>query len=186
MVDKLKLRICVLTLTVMAVCAGCAQKDFKKTSSATEPNTISIDGVPFVKQQDDFCGPAAMASLMQFYGQDISQEEIADKVYTPKLEGALISDMENFAREQGYVVEVSEGSIDQLTSLIDGGTPVITLVDRGVWKVSIPHYYVLYGYNSEKDTFLLHSGDKCCEEMEFGKLDGEWERMNRLMLVITK
>lgn len=186
MVDKLKLLICVLTLTVMAVCAGCAQQDINKTSSGTEPNTISIDGVPFVKQQDDFCGPAAMASLMQFYGQHISQEEIADKVYTPKLEGALISDMENYAREQGYAVEVSEGNIDRLTSLIDEGTPVIMLVDRGVWKVSVPHYYVVYGYNAGKETFLLHTGDECCEEMEFDKLDGEWERMNRLMLVIRK
>ena len=170
----------------MALWAGCAQREIKETDSSPDKSTKSIEGVPFVKQKDNFCGPAAMASIMHYYGQDISQEEIAEKVYTPKLEGALISDMENFAREQGYIVEVSEGTIEQLIILIDNGTPAIVLVDRGVWKVNVPHYYVIYGYDAEKERLLLHTGEECCQEMEFDKLDGEWERMNRLMLVITK
>lgn len=173
-------------LIVIALLTGCTHKDVKETGFSADKSTISVEGVPFIKQKDNFCGPAAMASLMQYYGQDISQEEVAEKVYTPKLDGALISDMENFARGQGYAVEVSEGNIGRLTSLIDEGTPVIALVDRGVWKVSVPHYYVVYGYNAGNETFLLHTGDECCEEMEFDKLDGEWQRMNRLMLVIRK
>lgn len=181
-----KLQICLLVLFVAAVWSGCAQKKTQESESPPDENTTYIKGVPFIKQKDNFCGPAAMASLMQYYGQHISQEEVAENVYTPKLEGALISDMENYAREQGYAVEVSEGNIDRITSLIDEGTPVITLVDRGVWKVSVPHYYVIYGYNAGNETFLLHTGDECCEEMEFDKLDSEWERMNRLMLVIRK
>jgi len=175
-----------LVLIVAALWSGCVQKKTRESESVPDQSTTYIEGVPFIKQKDNFCGPAAMASLMQFYGQNISQEEVAEKVYTPKLEGALISDMENFAREQGYNVEVSEGNIGRLTSLIDEGTPVITLVDKGVWRVSVPHYYVVYGYNAENGTFLLHTGNECCVEMEFDKLDGEWERMNRLMLVIRK
>lgn len=178
--------ICIVALIVIELLTGCAHKDVKETGFSAEKSTISVEGVPFIKQKDNFCGPAAMAALLQYYGQDISQEEVAEKVYTPKLEGALISDMENYAREQGYAVEVSEGNIDSITSLIDEGTPVITLVDRGIWKVSVPHYYVVYGYNTGNETFLLHTGDECCKEMEYDKLDGEWERMNRLMLVIRK
>lgn len=177
---------CIVGLILIALLTGCTPKDVKETGFSADKGTIAVKGVPFIKQKDNFCGPAAMASLMQFYGQNISQEEVAEKVYTPKLEGALISDMENFAREQGYNVEVSEGNIGRLTSLIDEGTPVITLVDKGVWKVSVPHYYVVYGYNAGNETFLLHTGNECCVEMEFDKLDGEWERMNRLMLVIRK
>lgn len=181
-----KLQICLLVLFVAAVWSGCAQTKTQQGESPPDQSTTYIKGVPFIKQNDNFCGPAAMASLMQFYGQEISQEEIADKVYTPKLAGALISDMENYAREQGYAVEVSEGNIGSLRSLIDDGTPVITLVDRGVWKLSIPHYYVVYGYNAGDETLLLHTGDECCEEMEYDKLNGEWGKMNRLMLVIKK
>jgi ABC-type bacteriocin/lantibiotic exporter with double-glycine peptidase domain len=139
-----------------------------------------------VKQKDDFCGPAAMASVMRFYGRDITQEEIAKEVYTPKLRGALISDMEYFAREMGYRAETKNGDLNTLISLINEGVPPIVLVDRGKWVISVPHYYVLYGYNKNRNTFLLHTGFKSAEEMSFSELDKEWKKMNRLVLIIRK
>jgi ABC-type bacteriocin/lantibiotic exporter with double-glycine peptidase domain len=142
--------------------------------------------VPFVKQKDFFCGPAAMASIMRFYGRNISQEEIAEEVYSPKLKGALISDMENYAKEMGYKTETINGDLDTLISTINGGVPAIVLVDLGKWIVSVPHYYVVYGYDKNRNTFLLNTGFESNQEMSFSKLDNEWRKMNRLMLVIRK
>jgi ABC-type bacteriocin/lantibiotic exporter with double-glycine peptidase domain len=147
---------------------------------------VVVENVPFVKQKDKFCGPAAMASVMQFYGRNIDQDEIAKEVYVPELNGALISDMENFAGENGYSTEVTNGDIESLKSLIDNQLPVIILVDKGKWKVSVPHYYVAYGYNDEKRVILLHTGFESAQEISFDKLDNQWKKMNRLMLVIKK
>ncbi len=165
---------------------GCAQKEPTHELSASEDDTVIVGTVPFVKQKDKFCGPASMASVMQFYGQNIDQDEIAREVYIPELNGALISDMENFASENGYSTETTNGNIESLKSLIDDGLPVILLVDKGKWKVSVPHYYVAYGYNDEKSAILLHTGFKSEQEISFDKLDTEWKKMNRLMLVIKK
>ncbi len=178
--------ICAFLLALFVFQAGCTQKGAAPAGFSEEQNATVIEGVPFVRQKDKFCGPAAMASLMGYYGQEIGQEEIAERVYTPKLKGALISDMENFAREQGYGARTTNGNIETLISAIDEGTPVILLVDRGAWKVSVPHYYVVYGYAEDGETFLLHSGDEEGRQMSFDKLDSEWEKMNRLMLVVTK
>lgn len=145
-----------------------------------------IDGVPFVKQKDKFCGPAALASVLGFYGGSVTQDEIAREVFIPQLGGALIADLENFARSLGYETETVNGSIDALVSAIDRGTPVIVLVDRGKWKVSYPHYYVVYGYDPGKKELVLHTGDEGGERMPYEKLDEEWKKMNRLMLVVTK
>lgn len=180
------LHISVFLLALILIFPGCAQKEDTQAGFTAKQDAVVIDGVPFVRQKDKFCGPAAMASVLEYYGQEISQDEIAEQVYTPKLKGALISDMENFAREQGYSVEASNGNFDTLKAAIDKGSPVILLVDRGTWKVSIPHYYVVYGYAEGGQTFLLHSGDEGGREMSFDELDAEWERMNRLMLVVTK
>lgn len=145
-----------------------------------------IENVPFVRQKDNFCGPAAMASVMSFYGQDISQDAISKEVYTPKLRGALISDMENFAREMGYQAETKNADLNGLISVVEEGIPAILIVDLGKWVASVPHYYVLYGYNKDKSTFLLHTGFKSDQEMSFSELDKQWEKMNRLMLILRK
>ena len=145
-----------------------------------------IENVPFVKQKDNFCGPAAMVSIFKFYGQDITQEEVAKEVYTPKLKGALISDMENFADKMGYNTMTTNGDQNLLVSLIDEGIPPIVLVDRGKWIVTVPHYYVVYGYNKSRNTFILHTGYEGNQEIEFSEFDGQWKKMNRLTLIVRK
>lgn len=176
----------IIPLIILISNAGCAQKNAGAGKIPAVQNGRVIEGVPFVKQKDNFCGPAAMASVLEYYGEDISQEEIAGKVYTPKLEGALISDMENFARDNGYQAETINGNIDALEVEIDEGIPVILLVDKGKWKVSVPHYYVVYGYDRDKEVFILHTGDESGRKVKFDKLDSEWEKMNRLMLIVRK
>ncbi len=145
-----------------------------------------IENVPFVRQKGSFCGPAAMASIMKFYGQDLSQDTIAEEVYTPKLRGALISDMENFANEMGYRAETRTGDLNTLISVIDEGVPAILIVDLGKWVVSVPHYYVVYGYDKSKKNFIMHTGFESGQKIDFSELDSEWRKMDRLMLILRK
>ena len=42
---------------------GCAQKESAHESATNEYGLVVIENVPFVKQKDKFCGPAAMASV---------------------------------------------------------------------------------------------------------------------------
>ncbi len=176
--------ILILYLLVFFV-SGCAQNEPAIKSYSEVNKVVVIENVPFVKQKDKFCGPASMASVMQFYGEEISQDEIAEEIYIPELNGALISDMENYAKDSGYTTESLNGSIEILKSNLDNKHPVILLVDKGKWKISVPHFYVAYGYNGEKGTIILHTGYKQNQEISYDKLNQEWGKMNRLMLVIT-
>lgn len=177
-----------LFMPLLVFClTSCIHNESSSMHSANEKKFTSVGAVvPFVKQKDEFCGPAALASVLQFYGQNIDQDEIAEEIYIEELSGALISDMENFARDSGYNVESSNGSLEAIKIRIDNGQPVILLVDRGKWKVSVPHYYVVYGYNEQDGTLLLHTGFKEGQQIGYDELDAEWKKMNRLMLVITK
>lgn len=166
--------------------ACCAERRSMYENASGPGDERVIENVPFVKQKDFYCGPAAMASVIRFYGRYISQEEIAKSVYTPKLHGALISDMENYARGMGYKAETKNGDLDLLMSLIDEGTPAITLVDLGKWIISQPHYYVVYGYDKSKKKFLLHTGFAKDQEISFSRLDREWKKMDRLVLIIRE
>ncbi|MGE5445935.1 MAG: C39 family peptidase [Ignavibacteriales bacterium] len=180
-------RFFIFTLIIISITfVFCAQKGSTYENSSISGNARIIKNVPFVKQKGFFCGPAAMASVMRFYGRNISQEEIAKVVYTPKLKGALISDMENYAREMGYKAETKNGDLNMLMSLIDEGTPAITLVDVGKWIISRPHYYVVYGYDKSRNVFFLHTGSARDQEISFSRLEKEWEKMDRLVLIIRK
>jgi len=171
-----------LALGTFITLASCVQKVIPTES---DPQLVVIENVPFVKQKDKYCGPSAMASVLQYRGQDIDQDEVAKAIYIPELNGALISDMENYARDMGYQVDSTNSNIEVLKSNIDKGNPVILLVDKGKWKVSVPHYYVAYGYNAQKKVVILHTGYKQNQEISYEQLEIEWEKMNNLMLVIT-
>ena len=172
-----------LVLGMILLFTSCARKEIAEGS---DPQDVYIENVPFVKQKDKYCGPSAMASVLQFHGLNIDQDEIAEVIYIPELNGALISDMENYAASNGYHVESTNGNLESLKSNIDIGNPVILLVDKGKWKVSVPHYYVAYGYNEQKETVILHTGYKQNQDIGYEQLEKEWQKMNNLMLVITR
>jgi len=131
--------------------------------------------VPFYYQvKTYYCGPAALQMVFDFYGENVSQFEIADVArtvpyvtYTDEMRRAahfsnLSTSMgselpENITgyslRSLGYAAfEASGVSLDDLKSLINQGYPVILLM-RWVPGEQYGHYRVAVGYN-ETHVFL--------------------------------
>jgi len=146
--------------------------------------SLKLLDVPFVKQRDQFCGPASLSSVFAYYGVNISQEDIASEVYDPRLKGALITDLENYAKKRGFKTLLKEGSLQELKQAIDMGIPPIVLVDLGYLWVSVPHYMVVVGY--DKNTFFVHTGYEEKKKYTDKELDRLWKKMGRAMLLIYK
>jgi ABC-type bacteriocin/lantibiotic exporter with double-glycine peptidase domain len=173
----------ILLLSVSPVFLSCTKTEINNSSSVS-PGAV-IPNVPFVKQKYRFCGPAALTSVLRYYGRDTDQDKIAENVYTPELKGSLISDMKHYAEENGFLSETKNGDLKAIITLINENKPVILLVDKGKLGIPIQHYYVVYGYKPENNLFIIHDGKKNGNEISYSKLDKEWEKMNRLMLVIN-
>lgn len=141
-----------------------------------------IDGVPFVKQETLYCGPASLASVMAYYGRAVDQHTIADSVYSEKLGGALITDMENYAQKEGFHTELSQGTIDDIKDSLDKGRPVIVLVDLGFWLFSKPHYLVVMGYDDRG--FLAHTGYEAARPFSYPSFRKIWQKKGSPFLVI--
>ena len=88
-------------------------------------SAIEIDGVPLVRQTEQYCGPAALSSAMSFYGVNVDQQAIGKVVYQAKFGGALITDLENYARSQGFQTKLAQGTFDELKGFIDQKRPVV-------------------------------------------------------------
>ncbi len=107
----------ILLLFISAVFSSCTKTDINSSGSIDHSTVIS--GVPFVKQKYQLCGPAALTSVLRYYGSETNQDEIARVVYTPELKGSLISDMKHYAGENGFNASTQNGDLESLIKLIE-------------------------------------------------------------------
>ncbi len=86
-----------------------------KANTELEPTRAHfLSEVPFFAQEDHYCGPAALASVLNFYGRELSQEEIAKSIYLPQVKGALNLDLLLYARKQGFEAEIINFDLESL------------------------------------------------------------------------
>ncbi|MDQ7056010.1 MAG: cysteine peptidase family C39 domain-containing protein [Persephonella sp.] len=140
--------------------------------------------VPFVKQQSEFCGPAALSSVFSYYGLNISQEKIAEKVYIPELKGALISDLENYAKSSGFQTKSAQGNVETLKRYIDRKIPVIVLLDYGFLMFTKLHYVVITGYNEVG--FIAHTGYEKNKLIPYRMFEKLWKKAGKVYLAVYR
>jgi ABC-type bacteriocin/lantibiotic exporter with double-glycine peptidase domain len=145
---------------------------------------FEIEGVPFIQQDSQFCGPAALASVMSYYGAPVDQKVIGSKVYSEKLQGALITDLERYARDAGFETSSGRGTVEGLKAEIDRRRPVIVLVDRGFWVLSRTHYLVVFGYDDEG--FTAHDGFTASKRYDYDEFRDIWGKMGNVYLLIYR
>jgi ABC-type bacteriocin/lantibiotic exporter with double-glycine peptidase domain len=109
--------------------------------------------VPFVPQEKDTCGAAALAMVLRYWQQPVSQDEIAAELYEKELRGIRGSRLADFARRRGLRAVAYEGDAAHLKSLLTQGWPVIV-----GWKVkgNLYHDVVVVGFDDEKREVVVH------------------------------
>jgi len=151
---------------------------------ASNALALEIEGVPFIRQDSQFCGPASLASVMAFHGVPEDQKTIGAKVYSEKLQGALITDLERYARQKGFETKSGQGTVEELKAEMDRRRPVMVLVDLGFWVVSKPHYLVVIGYDDEG--FTAHDGYTPANRYPYARFNEIWGKMGNAYLLVYK
>lgn len=151
---------------------------------SADPGLVGIEGVPFVKQESHWCGPASLASLFAYYGLAVDQDTVARAVYTEKLDGALVTDLENYARSQGFRTYLGRGTADDIKAALREQRPVIVLVDLGFWVMSRPHYLVVTGY--DETGFRAHTGYEAGKSFSYKEFDRIWGKKGSVYLLVWR
>ena len=169
---------------VAASLAACAGKDFSEIRQRIETRGHYIENVPFYKQSEDTCGPAALAGVLSFWGRPVNLNEITARIYVPKLRGTLPMDMENYAKNTGFDTYSSAGTMDELKTLMRQNIPVICLLDLGVGIYKRPHYIIALGFDDTNLVLIEHDGRQANSIMEYDTFLKAWKRAGYWMLVI--
>jgi ABC-type bacteriocin/lantibiotic exporter with double-glycine peptidase domain len=101
--------------------------------------------VPFVAQQEDSCGAAALAMVMRFWQRPLAHDEIVAALLQPELRGIRGSRLEAFAREHGMTAIAYQGDIAQLREYVAKGRPLIV-----AWRLARDRYHdvVVVGFDA--------------------------------------
>lgn len=167
--------------------AGCASpgRDAVISSIKSAPATGAvIEGVPFFAQDRYDCGPAALASIMSFYGEAADIDEIKGRVYNEMLKGTLPLDMLSYAKERGFEARYYKGGLDDLREAVKKGEPLILFLNLGYDFYPVGHYIVATGFSDSVGAVLAHSGMDREKAYGFKELEKAWSKTGYSTLLV--
>lgn len=153
----------VFFLVLSILLSGCTAYNFsaiKRDLGTTSYDGHYIRSVPFERQIRHQCGPAALSSVMKYWGKRVSPEEISKAVYIPHLRGTLDFDLENYPKNYGLWVQGYSGTLEDLKAKIKKDIPLIVLQRQGPQILNKYHYSVVVGYDQPRGLVIAHTGYK--------------------------
>jgi len=176
-----------LIATVAFFLMGCAsatpQADALLANEFYSPSSKIIANVPFIKQQAGHCGPATLAMVLKWAGQDVSADGLASQVFTPGLKGSLQTDMISASRRRGMMAVPIEG-LTALLAEVKAGHPVIVFENLSVSWWPQWHYAVIFGYDLPNHKVIMHSGPEAFKQWDIQTFERSWMLGNYWGLVV--
>jgi len=149
------------------------------------PIRAEAGNVPFFPQEENFCGPAALATVVTWTGISVEPEEIAGRVYTPGRKGTLQSDILATARREGRLA-VPVISLRGVMTEIAAGHPVLVLQNLSLGWYPQWHYAVVVAYDLESREITLRSGRDPERVTSIDTFEHTWRRGDHWALVVLR
>ena len=159
------------------------------------PASHILDGMGVIRQTFNNCGPANLTQTLNYYGYDITQEEVADYL-KPNSEDRNVSpwQIRDYVNERtggAFVASAhSGGTLELLKQLVAAGYPVVIekgyeLPDSGWWG----HYLTVFGYDDEQEIFYsqdsyLGPWDGSGRTDDYTELEFFWQQFNYTFYVV--
>ncbi len=126
--------------------------------SQDHPEYTKILDLPYVKQQSNYCGPASLSMVMQYFGYSTTQEEIAEELGRKEVSkhGVRPGELALYARRRGMRVSArNHVGLEGIFKALENDLPLIALCrafppQRGL------HYTIIRGYDLDKEALFIH------------------------------
>ena len=166
--------------------AGCAtpQTDRLLESATAFPRPVELTAVPFFPQEAYQCGPAALATVLNGSGLNVTPEELTPQVYLPERQGSLQFELLAAARRHGRVPYVLRPQLEAITTEIASGNPVLVLQNLGISAVPFWHYAVVVGFDLARAEVVLRSGREHRHVTSLRTFEHTWRRGDYWAVVV--
>ena len=168
---------------------ACSQNPLKaqwQSQLATQTSINELPGVPFYPQESFQCGPAALASLLGWIGDEVTPDSLTEQLFISGRKGSLQIEMLATARRHGFVAYEHAGGLQDLLLQLQQGAPVLILQNLGLSWVPTWHYSVVVGYDAKKQRFLLRSGEQRLRQTDVKAFSRTWHYSEQWMMTLHK
>jgi predicted double-glycine peptidase len=166
----------------LGLASGCSRAT-KEFSIVRPSQTVLTKDVPFFPQLDYQCGPASLAGVLSYYGDNVGPDEIAESIYRENIRGTVSLDMVLYVRNRGFASKWYKGNTDDIIRAVDRGNPVIVMIDLGFSLARAYHYMVITGYSFKG--VIANTGTTPQKLISWEQFMSQWEKTHNWTLLIT-
>ncbi|VAX06420.1 hypothetical protein MNBD_GAMMA25-1876 [hydrothermal vent metagenome] len=168
---------------------GCANSPQTHQLLATPPSSLPIEieltSTPFISQTENYCGPAALATVLQAQGRAVTISELGELLYLPQREGSLQIEMDATARSFEMLSYPLSGNISDLLTEVSAGNPVLVFQNLGLSWYPRWHYAVVIGFDLEQGEIILRSGTIKRYVINLSTFEQTWRRTDYWARVVV-
>ncbi len=165
--------------SALLVLGGCATQQASALLAhrpAQLPDFVELASVPFFPQEEQQCGPAALATVLAYAGVATTPEALAEQVYDPEREASLQAEMAAATRRHGLIAYPLAPRLQDLLREIWDGNPVVVLENLSLPIHPDWRYAVVVGYDLPTKAVLLRSGRSFRMKMALDDFERSWAR----------
>ena len=126
--------------------------------SLTQPTAAQERGyyiqTPFLYQTANYCGPAALATVMRYWGHDISQYELAKSFDPFPSKGLSGAELKGLAKRHGFTGYSFSGQSLTIRDHIKQGRPVIVALHSSE-LLNENHFVVVVGWDPGSQEWIV-------------------------------
>ena len=150
--------------------------------------------VPYVHQEKEGCGSAAIAMVLQYWSQKgaiiatdrMDAAKIQQKLHSKESHGIRASEMDEYLRQSGFSSFEFRGEWSDLKNHIEKGRPLIAAIQPG--PRTALHYVVVAGLESVDEAVLINDPERGkLVRVGRSEFEKEWKRTeNWTLLAVPK
>jgi hypothetical protein len=158
---------------------GCAA--YQTTALIDKPPSglvahADVTPIRFFPQKAYQCGPAALATTLNWAGVSTTPDDLTPEVFIPKRRGSLQIELVAATRRHGMLAYVLKPRLSDLLTEVAAGHPVIVLQNLGTSWFPVWHFAVAVGYDLPRRQIILDSGTHDHLSMPMSTFERTWAR----------
>jgi len=178
--EPVRILLCGFILVIFSGCSSIKLQSKKLLDNKPSEfiKAQELTRVNFNPQREYECGPASLATLLQWQNLDITDTKLVSEIYIPNIKGSLQVEMLATTRRYNLIPYVIEKKMTALMEEIKAGNPVLVLQNLGLESYPLWHYAVVIGYDLNKNQIILRSGEIERHVNSFSLFERTWHRAN--------